>query len=137
LRLDLFACLLTTANQISTSPSTADWTSAWRPVTETVLLQTTAAEDSDNLSHSMSNSLSLCALSMCPFCPRCGKSLHHRCWSLRAYNADPSYCSRRAPGGQRPAAASHVSRCAVGLVKLLYFRLCNLLLVSSNQRDLF
>jgi hypothetical protein len=98
LPLDLFACLLTTANRFSAFPSTADWISAWRPVTETVLLQTTAAEDGDNLSHSMSNSLSLCALSVCPFCPRCGKPLHHRRWSLRAYIADPSYCSRRAPG---------------------------------------
>jgi len=39
---------------------------------------------------------------------------------------------RIGPGGRRTAAASHLSCCAVGLVILPYFRLCNLLLVFLN-----
>lgn len=111
--------------------SPADWISAWRPVTETVLLQTTAAEDGDNLSHSMSNFLSLrvCVLF---FLSSMRETLYITAAGHYVRRSLTHFTVRIGPGGRRTAAASHLSRCAVGHVILPNFRLCNLLLVSSN-----
>lgn len=94
--------------------SPAGWISAWRPVTETVLLQTTAAEDGDNLSHSMSNFLSLlvCVLFFLLY----ARNLYITAAGQYVRRLLTHFTVRIGPGGRRTAAASHLPRCAVGLV---------------------
>lgn len=70
---------------------------------------------------------------MCPFFSLCyARNLYITAAGHYVRRSLTHFTVRVGPGGRWTAAASHLPSCAVGLVILPYFRLCNLLLVSSN-----